>query len=1175
MNNTTKSVWAAFAALVCFVSCANVVYDAGSALKENIRSGVKANPYTDVNGGQWGYLWRENVTDTGAYSGTYRTDSVFPGVGSDLAPWIRVNASGVAQGAGLDKPDTSVNIYDVVPGLSETDPLVEQMIEPGELVFHPRAYKDEYNKRLYAAIRFTVPEDGWYELDCAARDLMRQVALCTTNEDGSVKEQLIGNYSGAQVTILTNKVQMYQQIVSLEDYETNTYYTANGCVKSFTYRPPAMKLKKNDTIELVVANKDDSGEEIDIQRITNYSDSTGVKMTVTKLDRLVYDGGKALRQNITGTSPVGKDGAVYTDELGGQWKYLKASRNSFSTTTNFTAIYTSSDNPNYWGIGTGTAPWIRVNKSGVAQSRDAGEILEPDELYIHPGNPYNGEYTYSMLRFVVPESGYYSAFMSAHDVSEQTETPVTVNSGADVALLVNGVVQASGVVSVDPLTTEIQTNSTPFTRRFDFQMPVRYMEAGEMIDFAVGPNGTVSSCHTSDGTGMKAYVTREKEGTFYDAGLEMKNNVAAGWSRKNPYGTVADGTWYYLNCAVPYFSSPGTTYGMDDEHWASWSPTGLISSASLLVKANRTTFGVGFASNDTGTSPFLYGSTNTVNRSGVAPGEVFMHPNIAKGNADLRSTWTNKCATLRFRPTESGWYSGSIVVRDVAKSGSSGGTMWGNGVRVYLNVGNVAVTNANIALEAFTASTAHFTIEPQLLVAGEPVDIVVYPNDQNDSDGTAVSAIFRREQSAYDAGLSFFRNNAPGEAGTKPFADALGSVMWDVGYCTYTTNPASFKALTNQFSYVSSPLGWRGYSFNSSGNLPRVMIATNGIASTDGNYVSDTNTCGKLFGTIPCEMWAHPNNYPATRSVVVRATVPVDGIYSARGYGRDLKASDTAGADGVRLSLGVDGSVPSTTRISRGDVGVNINVYEASVGAERLWLRQGSFLDFVVEMVGNYSGDGTGLSACLVNDGNTPGAELSVVNVAFTDTTGMSPFDKPGREGWSDWTTWNALNISGSPASVERGACTEAAGSKVRNMKVSVSRSSGNIVMGTATEGNLLMNRYVKSASTSEVYTFTISRLKANTQYTLYLYSAYGNSDGKAVFAVGGVTKSPDGSWFDGYGVKDVARFDVTSDSTGRITGTFRLADGVSAGQGGGAFNGLTIVGSLPEYKRGMMTLFK
>ena len=62
----TQEIVALAAVLATASAAADVVYDAGAALRENCRSGVHANPYTDVNGGKWSWLWRANVTDVGA-----------------------------------------------------------------------------------------------------------------------------------------------------------------------------------------------------------------------------------------------------------------------------------------------------------------------------------------------------------------------------------------------------------------------------------------------------------------------------------------------------------------------------------------------------------------------------------------------------------------------------------------------------------------------------------------------------------------------------------------------------------------------------------------------------------------------------------------------------------------------------------------------------------------------------------------------------------------------------------------------------------------------------------------------------------------------------------------------------------------------------------------------------
>ena len=59
-----------------------------------------------------------------------------------------------------------------------------------------------------------------------------------------------------------------------------------------------------------------------------------------------------------------------------------------------------------------------------------------------------------------------------------------------------------------------------------------------------------------------------------------------------------------------------------------------------------------------------------------------------------------------------------------------------------------------------------------------------------------------------------------------------------------------------------------------------------------------------------------------------------------------------------------------------------------------------------------------------------------------------------------------------------------------------------------------------------------------------------------------------DGIWTIGE-TKMLTRFDVVSDANGEISGTFAAADG-----NGGVFNGLTLVGDLPDYKSSSTVLF-
>ena len=139
--------------------------------------------------------------------------------------------------------------------------------------------------------------------------------------------------------------------------------------------------------------------------------------------------------------------------------------------------------------------------------------------------------------------------------------------------------------------------------------------------------------------------------------------------------------------------------------------------------------------------------------------------------------------------------------------------------------------------------------------------------------------------------------------------------------------------------------------------------------------------------------------------------------------------------------------------------------------------------------------------------------------------------------------------------------CREADGTTHRNVSFTLKRDSGaNIAKGSTGGGSALHNIWAESTGTSDTYTFTLSKLNANEPYTLYLYSAKGGAIGNGAFTLGGVTKTAEEPW-NLRDVKVLARFDVTSDANGEISGTFAAADA-----NGGAFNGLTLVGEFPDY---------
>ena len=130
-------------------------------------------------------------------------------------------------------------------------------------------------------------------------------------------------------------------------------------------------------------------------------------------------------------------------------------------------------------------------------------------------------------------------------------------------------------------------------------------------------------------------------------------------------------------------------------------------------------------------SPYICVNQTDENAGDAAPRELYAHP---------YTNWT-QWAMLRFRPTRSGMYSASVVLRDVARNQGNSDS---DGVMAYLLVAEKVVTNAVVSAESFNASS-HFTFDARLVTANEPIDIIISPHNGHASDATTISAIFRRE----------------------------------------------------------------------------------------------------------------------------------------------------------------------------------------------------------------------------------------------------------------------------------------------------------------------------------------------------------------------------------------------------------------------------------------------
>ena len=251
-------------------------------------------------------------------------------------------------------------------------------------------------------------------------------------------------------------------------------------------------------------------------------------LVATAYSYTVYDAGKALRANCASGTPTGASGdTYYTDENGGKWQYRLSSESGAFSSATLTYGEKAYNGMTLVGFAVETnkqASSIRVNITDHAVPVSGGEPVEPDELVLFPAN---SSAQCAHVRFIAPEDGWYSAFVSAHDIVK--ELAANTDSGVKVTVRAQGKLLVSQIVSIESF-----TNAIARTRRFDFQMPVRHLAAGDAIDVIVGGNGNI----TSDNTGVKFFVTKEDEGRFYDSGIAMTNNLATAYT--NVYGTVRD-----------------------------------------------------------------------------------------------------------------------------------------------------------------------------------------------------------------------------------------------------------------------------------------------------------------------------------------------------------------------------------------------------------------------------------------------------------------------------------------------------------------------------------------------------------------------------------------------------------------------------------------------------------
>ena len=833
--------------------------------------------------------------------------------------------------------------------------------------------------------------------------------------------------------------------------------------------------------------------------------------------RTVYDAGKAFNE------------AGHNANTFGPWSLLHASGEGMTNSKAFDT--TTGSSGSYAGIGGNSSPWIRVN-TGSASIASGEEVL-PNELLIHPADPKGGTESYpsDVVRFTAPEAGWYSANIFAHDTAKEANNASTTNSGVQVSVRAQGNVLIRQIVSLE----DCAANNP--THRFDFQMPVRYLAAGDTIEVVIGNKYNAWSAHSSDMTGLRFTVTKEDEGAFYDSGIAMLNCVASDKTYANPYGTIKDGSWYFLTTTVP----------TEDADLAELAPGNFSRMTSTRISAKGTLSGglVGFgtANGTSIKSPYVMANGGSSYSASTAPGELQTHP-----TGGDNKKWT----TIRFRPPVAGHYSASVVARHV---NIGTGDYEYTGVDVYLLASDRVVTNAYVFMKDFSATTARLTFDARLFAAGEPIDIVIAPHGDQHSDATAVSAIFRREGGdIYDAGKSYYEEHLSGRC-SNYFSDSFdGIAKWLVAKKSDPWAEAH-SSLGTYLTPSGTMLTWWTHATGNSdnGTPPRFAMAKNAIASPDSIYLS--GTASPLLATTPYELVVQTQNPSVSDSgcASLRAEVPSNGIYRVRGYARDLNGNSGSDYDGVCVIVSAGSNAPASAVVSR-DNGATYP-YEAALSADRLWMKQGEAFYFTVDpRTSNYS-DSTGLSACYVLEDAAPTAHVVNIDIAGAGTGRLSNYVGAGREGWSDWNRWNALR-PGAASSAAAENCREADGTTPRNITLSLIRSSSAaIATASGSTGCEMLDAAVASSGSGDAYSFTLSKLVPGADYALYVYGT-----GDAAFTVGGATKGLESPWC----AKDanaVARFDATADASGQISGTFSATSASGAG-----FAGLTLVGEFPDY---------